>query len=72
VAWPRRETLEASLAALVDAALIPFDVPAQERALAGAMIDLDTWQAMRRAGFDTPAAVAAISEMLMARYIKFF
>jgi hypothetical protein len=36
------------------------------------MIDLDTWQALRRAGLDTPAAVAAMSEMLTGRYIKFF
>jgi AcrR family transcriptional regulator len=59
--------LEASLSALVDAALAPFDVPPQERALARAMIDLDTWEALRSAGLDAPSAVAAVSDMLATR-----
>jgi len=59
--------LEASLSALVDAALAPLDVPLQERALARAMIDLNTWEALRGAGLDAPSAVAAVSEMLAAR-----
>ena len=62
-----REDFEASLSALVDTALEPFDVPPQERALARALIDLDTWEALRGAGLDAAAAVAAIGEMLTAR-----
>jgi AcrR family transcriptional regulator len=59
--------LEASLSALVDAALAPFDVAPQERAVARAMIDLNTWEALRSAGLDAASAVAAVSEMLAAR-----
>jgi AcrR family transcriptional regulator len=61
------EALEASLAALVDAALSPLDVADEDRALARAMVDLDTWAALRAAGLDTPSAAAAISEMLATR-----
>jgi AcrR family transcriptional regulator len=61
------EALEQSLSALVDAALGPFDAPPQERTLVRAMIDLNTWEALRSAGLDAPAAVAAMSEMLAAR-----
>jgi len=61
------EALEASLTALVDAALSPFDVPAQERALARAMIDLNTWEALRDQGLGQAEVVTAIAEMLTAR-----
>jgi AcrR family transcriptional regulator len=57
------ETLEATLAALVDAALP--GASREDRSVARAMIDLDTWQAMRDAGVGDPAA--AVSEMLAAR-----
>ena len=63
------EALDVSLTALVDAALSPFDPPPQERALVRALIDLDTWQALRTAGLDTRAAAAAISEMLAGRRV---
>jgi AcrR family transcriptional regulator len=59
--------LEEALAALVDAALAPFDVPPPERALARAMVDLHTWEALRNAGLDAAGAVAAISDVLAAR-----
>ena len=59
------ETLEATLAALVEAAL-PGASP-QDHAVTRAMIDLDTWQAMRTAGLDAPATVAAVSDMLASR-----
>jgi AcrR family transcriptional regulator len=61
------EALEASLTALVDAALSPLDVAPEDRALVGAMVDLNTWEALRAAGLDAPSAVAAISEMLATR-----
>jgi AcrR family transcriptional regulator len=59
--------LEESLAALVEAALAPFDVPPPERALARAMVDLNTWEALRNAGLDAAGAAAAISDVLAAR-----
>ena len=59
--------LEASLSALVDGALEPLDADPQDRAVARAMIDFNTWEALRGAGLDAAAAVAAISEMLAAR-----
>ena len=58
--------LEASLSALVDSALEPFDVSPQDRAVARAMIDLNTWEALRSAGLDAPSAVTAASRMLAA------
>ena len=61
------EAFEATLSALVDAALAPFELPPAERALVRAMIDLDTWEALRAAGLDHAAASAAVSEMLTAR-----
>jgi AcrR family transcriptional regulator len=58
-------TLEATLTALVDAALP--DATPHGRAVTRAMIDLDTWQAMRAAGLDAAATVDAVSDMLSAR-----
>ena len=57
------EQLEASLAALVDAAGI---TPA-DRAVVRAMVDLGTWQALRDQGLGPAEAVDAISHMLAAR-----
>src|SRR5215211_632947 len=57
------ETVEATLSALVDAAL-PEASP-EDRAVTRAMIDLDSWEAMRRAGVGEP--VAAVTELLAAR-----
>ena len=59
------KTLEATLTALVDAALP--DASPDDRAVTRAMIDLDTWQAMRTAGLDAAATVDAVSDMLAAR-----
>jgi len=61
------EAFETTLSALVDAAVAPFELPPAERALVRAMIDLDTWEALRAAGLDPAAASAAVSEMLTAR-----
>jgi AcrR family transcriptional regulator len=61
------EALEASLSALVDSALEPLDADPQDRAVARAMIDLNTWEALRSAGLDAASAVAAVSEMLATR-----
>ena len=58
-------TLEATLSALVDAALP--GAPAHDRAVTRAMIDLDTWQALRDAGLDAAGAVAEVSGMLAGR-----
>jgi AcrR family transcriptional regulator len=57
------DQIEASLAALLDAAGI---APA-ERPVVRAMIDLNTWQALRDQGLEPTEAVAAVSEMLAAR-----
>ena len=61
------EELEASLTALVDSALEPLDVTPADRAVARAMVDLDTWQALRDQGLETAGAVEAVSGMLAAR-----
>jgi AcrR family transcriptional regulator len=61
------DALEASLSALVDSALEPLGATAQDRAVARAMVDLDTWEAFRSAGLDSASAVAAVSEMLASR-----
>jgi hypothetical protein len=59
--------LEASLSGLVESALAPLDTVPQDRAVARAMIDLNTWEALRDAGLDAASAVAAASEMLATR-----
>jgi AcrR family transcriptional regulator len=59
--------LEASLTALVDSALEPLDVTPPDRAVARAMVDLGTWQALRDQGLATADAVEAVSQMLAAR-----
>jgi AcrR family transcriptional regulator len=64
------EALEASLSALVDSALEPLDVDPEDRAVARAMIDLNTWEALRGAGLDAVSAVAAVSEMLAQRLMR--
>jgi AcrR family transcriptional regulator len=57
------EELEASLTALVDAAV---ESPA-DRAVVRAMVDLGTWQALRDQGLGPAEAVGAVSQMLAAR-----
>ena len=55
-----KEDLEAALAALVEAA----GIPARDRAVVRAMIDLGTWQALRDQGLGPEQAVDAVSGML--------
>ncbi len=59
-----RDALEASLSALVDAALEPFEATPRQRAVARAMVDLNTWQALRDQGLGQDEAVAAVAGML--------
>jgi AcrR family transcriptional regulator len=61
------EALEASLAALVDAAVEPSGLTQADRALVRAMVDLGTWQALRDQGLGPAEAVDAVSQMLTAR-----
>ena len=62
VAQGKRD-LEASLAALVEAA----GIAARDRAVVRGMIDLGTWQALRDQGLRPAEAVEAVSGMLAAR-----
>jgi AcrR family transcriptional regulator len=62
-----RDELEASLSALVDTALAPLDATQEDRALARALVDLDTWQALRDQGLGATDSVSAISDMLTKR-----
>jgi AcrR family transcriptional regulator len=55
-----KKELEASLAALVEAA----GIAAKDRAVVRAMIDLGTWQALRDQGLGPEEAVRAVSGML--------
>jgi AcrR family transcriptional regulator len=59
-----RNELDASLSALVDTALEPPHATQHDRALARAMIDLNTWEALRDQGLGPAESVAAISDML--------
>jgi AcrR family transcriptional regulator len=61
------EALEASLTALVDAAIEPLQSTPADRAVARAMVDLGTWQALRDQGLGPADAVDAVSQMLAAR-----
>jgi AcrR family transcriptional regulator len=58
-------TLEAVLAAFIDAALP--GASRTDRAVIRAMLDLDTWQAMRTAGLDAAETTGAVTAMLTAR-----
>ena len=62
-----RDELEASLSALVDTALGPLDATQQDRTVARAMVDLNTWEALRDQGLGPAESVAAISDMLARR-----
>ncbi len=62
-----RAELEASLSALVDTALEPLDATQQDRAVARAMVDLNTWEALRDQGLGPAESVAAIADMLASR-----
>ena len=61
------EELEASLTALVDAAVEPSRITPADRAVVRAMVDLGTWQALRDHGLGPAEAVDAVSQMLAAR-----
>jgi AcrR family transcriptional regulator len=61
------EELEASLTALVDAAVEPSGMTPADRAVVRAMVDLGTWQALRDQGLGPAEAVDAVSQMLVAR-----
>jgi hypothetical protein len=63
------QDIEASLSALVHAALKPSPMTSADRAVARAMIDLGTWQALRDQGIGPADAVAAVSGMLAARVV---
>lgn len=62
-----RDALEASLSALVDTALAPLDAAPQDRAVARALVDLNTWEALRDQGLGPAESVAEISAMLARR-----
>jgi AcrR family transcriptional regulator len=62
-----RDQLDASLSALVDTALAPLDTTQQDRAEARALIDLNTWEALRDQGLGPAESAAAISDMLATR-----
>jgi AcrR family transcriptional regulator len=62
-----RDQLDASLRALVDTALGPLDATQRDRAVARAVVDLNTWEALRDQGLEPAESVAAISDMLARR-----
>jgi len=62
-----RDALEASLDALVDGALAPLGATPADRALARALIDLGTWQALREQGLGPDGSVAAVADLLAMR-----
>ncbi len=62
-----RDGLEATLNALVDTALAPLDPTQQDRAVARAVVDLNTWEALRAQRLEPAESVAAISDMLARR-----
>ena len=61
------EELEASLTALVDAAVERSGITPTDRAIVRAMVDLGTWQALRDQGLGPAEAVDAVSRMLAAQ-----
>jgi AcrR family transcriptional regulator len=61
------EEVEATLAALIDAAVEPFAITPADRAVVRAMIDLNTWDALRDQELGQAEAVTAIAQMLIAR-----
>ena len=61
------DALDAALSALVDTALEPLAVTQQDRALARALVDLNTWEALRDQGLAPADSAAAIGETLVTR-----
>jgi AcrR family transcriptional regulator len=63
--------MEASLAALVDAALEPVgNVADLDRRVVRAMLDLDTWGALREQGIEAGDAVQVVADMLERRLAR--
>lgn len=62
-----RDQLDESLSMLVDTALGPLDTTQHDRAVTRAMVDLNTWEALRDQGLRPAQSVAAISDMLARR-----
>ena len=62
-----RDEFEAMLSELVDTALGPLDVTQEDRAVARAMVDLNTWEALRDQGIEPAESVAAVTDMLVTR-----
>jgi hypothetical protein len=62
-----RDALEEMLSAIVNTALEPLDVTDQDRALTRALVDLNTWEALRSHALAQPDRVAAISDVLATR-----
>ena len=61
-----RDEIEASIDALVDAALGPLDGTQHDRALVRALVDLNTWEALRDQGLGPAESVDAIGDILSA------
>ena len=59
-----RDAIEASLGAVVDEALKPLDVTREHRAVVRAMVDLDTWGALRDQGIGPAESIAVVAEMV--------
>ena len=62
-----REELEASVGALVATALAPLDATREDHAVARAVVDLNTWDALRDQGLGPDESVAAVGDMLARR-----
>jgi AcrR family transcriptional regulator len=62
-----RDQIEASLSALVDTALEPLHATPQDRAIARALVDLNTWEALRDQGIGPAESVTIVAELLATR-----
>ena len=62
-----RAAFDTALRALVDIALAPLDTTQHDRAVARALVDLNTWEALRDQDLTAAQAVSVISHMLTQR-----
>ena len=62
-----RDQLDALLNALVDTALEPLDATPQDRAVVRALVDLNTWEALRDQGLGQAESVATITDILATK-----
>jgi AcrR family transcriptional regulator len=62
-----RDQLDASLNALVATVLEPLDATQQDRAVARALVDLNTWEALRDQGLEPDESIAAVADILASR-----